>query len=137
MLLLHLYPPPPFLLNFFPFLEGIPLPNFLPLFKGEEYKEGVTLRKKIPIPHLSPPPSQREGGGLREDPPPTGRGRKKVGEEVPPLSSSSDTDEIGKVIYFFEGPPTFILPSHREREDWRRIPSVSFPLERRILSVAP
>jgi len=25
-------------------------------------------RKKIPIPHLSPPPSQREGGGLGEEP---------------------------------------------------------------------
>jgi len=70
------------------------------------------LRKKIPIPHLNPPPSQREGGGLGEEPlsilplrkedpfhilplrkrerlpppnppPPSGRGRIKVGEGFP------------------------------------------------------
>jgi len=28
------------------------------------------LRKEIPIPHLNPPPSQREGGGFGEGPPP-------------------------------------------------------------------
>jgi len=61
------------------------------------------LRKEIPIPHLSPPPSQREGGGLGEGP--------------PPVSSPSNTDEIGRVIYFFEGPPPLSSPSLWEGED--------------------
>jgi len=61
------------------------------------------LRRKIPIPHLNPPPSQREGGGL--------------GEGVPPISSPSNTDEIGRVIYFFEGPPS-IIPPLEKGEDY-------------------
>jgi len=79
-------------------------------------KEGGKLRKKIPIPHLSPPPSQREGGGL--------------GEGAPPLSSPSNTDEIGRVIYFFEGPPPLSSPPTRRGRIEGRSPSVSSPLEK-------
>ena len=82
-----IFPPPPISSPFF-------LSNFLPLFKGEEYKEGVALRKEIPIPHLSPPPSQREGGGFGRE------GEGGLGEEAPPLSSSlregEDTEEGGE-----------------------------------------
>ena len=70
-------------------------------------------RKKIPIPHLSPPPSQREGGGLGED-----------SHLNPHLSLEEDW---GKDPHLYPPPHVGKLQKNPKREN----PLCSLPLEKR------